>query len=78
VRILDRIVRCRDETLYQKSTKAEAGYGVGGDVCGACVNWDEAGEDEASETSDCRLVEGRVMEFAWCRLFARKRLAETP
>lgn len=53
-------------------------YSLGGDHCGACINWIEAEEDEATETAPCRKVEGpekrgRVREDFWCELFKRKR-----
>lgn len=53
-----------------KRSKASVDYSLGGDHCGVCTHF--IGEDEATETGHCELVDGAIREDYWCRLFKRK------
>lgn len=53
-----------------KRTHSSVSYSLGGDHCGVCKFF--YGEDEATETGHCRLVEDPIGEAMWCKLFERK------
>lgn len=63
--------------MAAKISKKDAGYGPGMPHCGVCKHFIDADDAEATEDDyedgECELVEGKIGEDMWCKLFKEKR-----
>lgn len=50
-----------------KVSKEDAGYTMGQENCAVCEHYEAVAKDR------CELVEGKIEEEMWCRLFKRPR-----